>query len=278
MKIETAVIPVAGEGTRIMPLTLHQPKAMVGIADKPVIHYLIEELVNSGIRTIAIVHRPQQKSIKRYIQRLQLEFSSQKVKTNLRLVTATKTKSSIDSLLYAKKIFRNKPFLYCTGDDLLDYKIPAAKVLMNIFDRYQCPIILFRQIPKKSAKNYAPLTAGKKLERGIYKILDWADIAESTGIQSNFSGAGRFIITPKVFPYFKKAKKILSKRKEISIIDVMGLYLRDGHVANGWLFPGKYFDCGSKIGVLKANVHHGLKLPQFQAELASFVKKIIYEK
>lgn len=273
-KITKAVIPVAGSGSRLMPLTMHQPKALVGVADKTILHHLVEELANSGIKTIFIVHRPDQTAILNYVDYLKKYLLEEDVNVLLRTIIATQTKSSIDSLLYAEKFINNQPFLLCFGDDLMDHKtVIPSKAMLEIFNDIQRPVIALRKVPKAKVGFYG-ICKVKKINKDLFRINDLVEKPAFDKAPSNFAGVGRYILPSGIFNYCRLAKKLFDNKKEVSIVDVLVQYLKKGHEVYGWLFNGQYFDGGSHVGLLKAQIHYGLKHPVFGKEIKKFLGEI----
>ena len=273
-KLTKAVIPVAGSGSRLMPLTMHQPKALVGVADKTILHHLVDELANSGIKTIFIVHRPDQTAILNYVDYLKKYLQRGGVRVALRAVVATQTKSSIDSLLYAEKFIKNEPFLLCFGDDLMDHKaILPSMAMLEIFSDIQKPIIALQRVPKDMVRFYG-ICKVKKIKANLFKINGLVEKPMPNKAPSNFAGVGRYILPSGIFHYCRLVKKLLDNKKEVSIIDVLAQYLKDGHEIYGWPFQGRYFDGGSHVGLLKAQIHYGLKHPVFGKEIKRFLDEI----
>lgn len=271
-QITKAVIPVAGSGSRLMPLTMHQPKALVGVADKPILHYLIEELVQSGIQEIVIVHRPHQGAILKYIDYLEDHFAHEKINVTLRPVAAPHTKSSIDSLLYAEEALGGEPFLLCFGDDLLADDAPPSKAVIDAFAAFQQPIIGLQQVPNEHLHHYGVCQVTHE-RNDVYRITKFVDKPHPSEAPSNFAGVARYALPSTIFDYCRKAKNALDQKKEVSIVDVLTLYLQEGNEAYGSLIKGKYFDGGSHIGLLKAQMHYGLKHPIFGDELRRFLEE-----
>jgi len=272
MKVKTAVIIVAGLGTRLMPLTLHQPKAMVSVVDRPIIHYLIDELVSAGIKNFIIVHGANQESIKKYTAYLKNEPEWKKYRLNFKFTLQKELRGSANALLAAEKLVNNEPFLVYFGDDILEDRIQPAKIFMRYFSKVRTPILLLQKIPKRLSIKYA-IVKPVKISKDFYKILEIEEKPKPQNAKSNLGAMGRFLLTPDIFNAIRKSEKIFRNKKEIAVADAIQVYLQSGGRVHGWVYNGRHFDCGSKIGLIQAQIYFGLKHSQLRNEFKKISQK-----
>lgn len=273
MKVKTAILPVAGLGTRVMPLTFHQPKAMIGIVDRPMIHYVIDEIVSAGIRHIIIVHSPNQTEFKKYIDYLKNDPQWKNLKVRFDFVAQKKQIGNGDAIYAAKKYIKNGPFLVAFSDDLLADKKPPMQTLVSLFQKSRAPVIMLDLVPKKLVHRYGVVKIKKSKLKDVYQILDVVEKPKVEEAPSNFTIIGRYVLTPKLLGYIEKLYPYRDG-KEIGLADALKNYTEDGHKLYGWHFRGKRFDAGSKIGILKAQTYFGLLHKDLGPEFKEYLKTI----
>ncbi len=254
-----------------MPLTLHQPKGMVGIVDRPMIHYIIDELASNGIKKILLVTSPKQPQFKKYADYLQKDPEWKTLGVKISFAVQKKPIGSADALLKARRFLGPEPFLLYFCDDLLDDQTSPTKNFLNLFQKFQHPILILEKIPKNLIEKYGVVKA-KKITGGLYQISDIVEKPKIKEAPSNIGAMGRYLLTPEIFKYIYKAQTLMKDKKEIAVADALKLYFADGGKAYGWIFKGEHFDAGSKIGILKAQVHFGLKHPEFRQQFLRFLK------
>ncbi|MEO1923592.1 MAG: sugar phosphate nucleotidyltransferase [Nautiliaceae bacterium] len=176
--IDISVIPVAGFGTRFLPLTKSQPKEMIGIVDKPVIHYIVEEVAKSGIKTIVFVTGRYKRAIEDYFDASpELEYHLER-QGKYKLLKIVKEVSSMiepiyirqkeakglgHAILMAKRVIRNRPFAVLLGDEIIEDEKPLLRTLIDKFETYQASILSVYKVPWEKVSNYG-VVSGKVLE------------------------------------------------------------------------------------------------------------------
>lgn len=270
--VKKAVLPVAGLGTRVMPLTLHQPKGMIGIVDRPMIHYVIDEVLSAGINHIILVIGPNQSEFKKYISFLQNQDPEwQKLNIRFDFVVQEKPHGNGDAVYMAKKILKNEPFAVAFSDDLLVQKTSPLRTLINFYQKNDAPILMLETVPKKQVSRYGVVNA-KPVNKNLYQIFDVVEKPKPEQAPSNLTIIGRYVLTPEIlniigslYPY---------QGKEIGITDALKIYTQSGGKLFGWRFTGRRFDAGSKIGILKAQAYYGAHHPELGKEFKKFLKEI----
>lgn len=284
-KVKKAIIPVAGFGTRFLPATKAQPKEMLAVVDKPVIQYLVEEAVQSGIEEIIFVTGRGKRSIEDHFDHsFELEYNlvekgKQDLLKEIRKISKFAKFSYVrqpmpfgdgHAILCAKNLVgENEPFAVLFGDDLVDSKIPSLKQLMNIFEKYSDPVVALEQVPKKDVVNYGVVSSVLTEERThqIKNVVEKPDIKKAP---SNLIIIGKYILTPDIFDYLEDLGEG-SQNNEIRVSNALKLMIQKRPVY-GYEFKGKKYDCGSKLGFLKAQVEFGLKHPEVKKEFRQYLK------
>jgi len=287
LQITKAIIPVAGLGTRFLPLSLAVSKEFFPLVDKPVIQYIVEEVKNSGLKEIVFVTNPKQKGIANYFKKApELEKLLIKRKKEgplkelkdfealfegLDISYATQKDPLGDghAILQAAKQAGNAPVAVSFGDDVIDYPEPALLQLMNIYNTCKAPVIALKTVPREKVGAYGSV-AVEKIANNLYKIKKIIEKPEPGQIQSNLVVVGKYVLTPEVFGYLKKAEP--SAKGEIILGEVFGKMLQDGLPIYGYEVKGEWLECGDKAKWLKSFMYMALRDERFGKELREYVK------
>lgn len=279
-----AILPVAGMGTRFLPATKAQPKEMLPIVDKPVIQYLVEEAATSGIKEIIFVTGRGKRAIEDHFdyateleQLLGARKKNELIKAMRQIsdlaefvyVRQKTPKGDGDALLTAHHLVEGEPVAVLYGDDIVFGKVPCLKQLINVFNKYKDPVIALEEVPKKDVSKYGIVEAVEIAPRvfEIKKIVEKPSIKKAP---SRLGIVGKYIITPDVF---EELKKLNPKKGEVRLADALNNLLAKKPVY-GYKFSGIRYDCGSKIGFLKATVDYGLKHPETKKEFKKYLRKL----
>jgi len=281
--ITKAIIPCGGLGTRFLPATKAQPKEMLTVVDQPVIQYIVEETVASGIKEIILITGQAKRAIEDHFDRnFELEyFLKKRGKTkilekikqiqNLAKFIYLRQKSPLgngDAVLLAKELIDNQPCAVLFGDDIIESKVPCLKQMIEIFEKYQDPVLAVMKVPMKEIGNYGVIK-GIKIEEGVYQIKDLVEKPTPKEAPSNLAIVGRYILTP---PVFAALEKIKPNKGEYWLLDAFKLMLKNKLPVYAYEFDGKWYGCGDKLGYLKANFELGLKHPEVGKEFRKYLK------
>jgi len=291
--IRKAIIPIAGLGTRFLPLSKVFPKELWPLVDKPVIQYIVEEAVNSGIKEIIFVIRPERKEVldyfKKYLKRTPELEEVLKIQKKNHLLAELKNLEKItkkisfsyilqekplgdgDAILRAKRLVGKKPCAVLFGDDIVESKVPCLLQLTKIYEKYQKPVIALHRLPRKKLPSYG-VVGGRKIKNRLFKIEKIIEKPVSLKeTSSNLAIIGKRIITPEVFDYLEKNSPNLTG--EINLTETMAQMVKEGKEIYGWEIEGKWLECGNKLAYLKSNLYLSLKHPQFGKELKKFLRR-----
>jgi len=287
--IKKAILPVAGLGTRFLPATKAQPKEMLPLIDKPIIQYLVEEAVNSGIKDIIFVTGRGKRAIEDhfdYAPELENNLllknkkeAFQEVRkisemANFVYVRQKTPRGDGDALLSANYLINNEPFAVLFGDDIVDAKTPCLLQMINVFEKYRDCVVALDEVPLKETKHYGVVKA-IKISDDVYEIKDIVEKPDLQKSPSNLVIVGKYILIPEILEELKKAKT--SKDKELRLADALKQFLKKRPVY-GFKFKGKRYDCGSKIGYLKATVDFALKHKELKNEFKKHLKELVKNK
>ena len=283
-KIRKAVIPVAGMGTRFLPITKSVAKEMLPIVDKPTISYIVEECVNSGIEDILFITSSYKKSLEDYFDqnfeiqtrlqnnkaKLELLKSVDKIsdKVNIYFIRQGEPKGSGHAVSLAQHFIGNEPFAMLYGDDIIysDHK-PALKQLIELYEETNgANIIGVQEVKKEEVYKYGIVefeTANK-----IKTIIEKPSIEEAP---STYAGLGRYIVNPTILDILENLE--IDERGEYQFTNAMKELMKK-EPFYACRYDGKYYDTGSKLGYLIANIEYGLKNKEIQDELKEYLKNI----
>ena len=285
MKILKKIIfPVAGLGTRFLPATKAIPKEMLPIVDKPLIQYAVEEAIRSGATDMIFVIGRTKNSIidhfdsspeleneliranKKSLLKLLKDVSRSNI--NYYFVRQKSPKGVGDAINCAKRIIGDEPFGVIFPDDLIKSDLPCLKQMIDIFNKKQSSIIAIESVDKKDTDKYGIITYSEK-SRNLYKISAIDEKPSVAKAKTNLAVVGRFILTPNIFEILAKTKP--GHGKEIQLTDALDKLLKI-HDVYGHLFTGERYDCGSKIGYLKATVKYALEHQKLKKDFKKFLK------
>jgi len=240
VRVRKAVIPAAGLGTRLLPVTKSMPKEMLPIVDKPVIHYVVEEAVKAGIDDIIIITGKGKRAIEDYFDRsFELEFylkekgKEEELKqieeigemVDIYYVRQKKPLGLGDAILYAEKHVNGEPFAVLLGDDIIISENPAIKQLIEIFERFNTPVLGVEKVPWENVSRYG-IMVGKEIQKGLYGVQSLIEKPSKEEASSNIAIVGRYVLTPEVFDALKEVKP--GKGGEIQLTDALGLLIEKG--------------------------------------------------
>ena len=289
MEIKKAIIPVAGLGTRFLPLTKVLSKEFFPLVDKPIIQYIVEEIKNSGINEVVFVVGPGQKAILNYfkkspdIEKVLIkrkkenllkelhEFQEKFERISFSFVAQKSPLGDGHAILQAAKTIKDEPVAVSFGDDVVDSDEPALSQLINVFKTCSAPVVALKSLPREKIPAYGAV-AVEKIASRLYKIKKIIEKPEPSQIPSDLVIVGKYVLTPEVFQYLKKAKS--SQKGEIILAEVFDKMLNDGKIIYGYEIKGEWLECGDKLKWLKSFLYLSLKDPRFGKELHEYLKKI----
>ncbi|KAB0671582.1 UTP--glucose-1-phosphate uridylyltransferase GalU [Oryzomonas sagensis] len=282
MKVKKAVFPVAGLGTRFLPATKSSPKEMLPLIDKPLVQYVVEEAVASGIEQILFVTGRGKRAIEDHFD-ISIELESHleeqgKLATlkaireiakmlDIFYVRQKKALGLGHAILCAKDFVGNEPFAVLLGDDIIDSKRPCLRQLLDVFEERAGSVLALEQVPLENISSYGCVKADRLSER-VFKIEDMVEKPKREEAPSDMAIIGRYVLTPRIFGILEQQEP--GKGGEIQLTDAI-LKLSKEESVYGCLFEGLRHDCGDKLGFLKATVDMALKRSEFKVEFERYL-------
>ena len=285
MMIKKAVFPVAGLGTRFLPATKANPKEMMPVVDKPLIQYAAEEAIAAGIKELIFVTSSSKRAIEDHFDKnyeLESELEKRDKQEMLKIVRGVlpagvgcvyirqaEALGLGHAVLCAKDVVGDSPFAVILADDLIDGENGGCLAQMAAkYEEYQSSILGIEEVSPDETEKYGIIQADD-FKNHIGKVNAIVEKPNPKDAPSNHGVVGRYILTPKIFEMLEKTEK--GAGGEIQLTDAIAKLLKEETVM-GYLFKGKRYDCGSKMGYLQATVEYALKHPELQQEFMSYLK------
>jgi UTP--glucose-1-phosphate uridylyltransferase len=287
-RVRKAVFPAAGLGTRFLPATKAQPKEMLPLVDKPLIQYVIEEAVDSGIQNITIITGRGKNAIEDHFDvSYELESvlaqrgKSDQLKevqhiSNMIDVSYVRQKEALGlghAILRSRDVVGNEPFAVMLGDDIIDAEVPCLKQMTALFETLQCSIIATCEVPESEVSSYGVIK-GHPIDGYDGRVVRVEDVVEKPPREeapSNLAIIGRYILAPEIFEALENTKP--GRGGEIQITDAIRLLL-DTQSVYAYKFEGTRYDAGDKLGFLKATVEFALKRKDLGTDFRKYLKSL----
>ncbi|HTP64575.1 MAG TPA: UTP--glucose-1-phosphate uridylyltransferase GalU [Geobacteraceae bacterium] len=284
MQVRKAVFPVAGHGTRFLPATKSSPKEMLPLIDKPLVHYVVEEAVSSGIENILFVTGRGKRALEDFydisfeLEALLHEKGKEKECREIRDIADmvkifyVRQKQALGlghAILCAKEFVGDEPFAVLLGDDIIDGGKPCLAQLLDVYRKYRGTVLALEQVPMENISSYGCVKA-IQLSEQVYEVQDMVEKPKREEAPSDLAIIGRYILTPDIFPILEKQQP--GKGGEIQLTDALSKLLGEEAVY-GCRFEGVRHDCGDKLGFLKATVDMALKREEFCDDFKVFLRK-----
>jgi UTP--glucose-1-phosphate uridylyltransferase len=278
--IRKAVIPAAGLGTRFLPATKSMPKEMLPVIDKPIIQFVVEEAIASGIEDIIIVTGRGKRAIEDYFdtspeletyllqnERYDLlrEVKDISSLADIHYIRQKEPRGLGDAILKAEKHVRDEPFAVLLGDDIIKADTPCIRQLTNLFEMYNKPIIAVEEVAREKISRYG-IIKGREIEKSIYFVEDIIEKPSLEEAPSNIGTVGRYVFTPEIFDCIKEIAP--GKGNEIQLTDAIRILIEEE--VYGYTFEGKRYDAGDKVGYVKAIIDLALEREDLKEEIEKY--------
>jgi len=285
-KIRKAVFPVAGLGTRFLPATKASPKEMLPIVDKPLIQYAVEEAAAAGITEMIFVTGRGKQAIEDHFDKayeLEAELAAHgkvKLLTEIRgllpkgvhysYVRQSEALGLGHAVLCAKSLVGNEPFAVLLADDLIDAEVPVMRQLSALFEQHACSIVGVQNVPLAQADQYG-IIRPRQMGVHIHSIDSIVEKPKPQDAPSTLGVVGRYVFTPEIFDCLENTRP--GAGGEIQLTDAIAELLANYPVL-AYEFSGTRYDCGSKLGYLKAAVSFALKHPAIADDFSEFISSL----
>jgi len=268
--IEKAVIPAAGLGTRFLPATKAQPKEMLPVVDKPVIQYVVEEVLASGIKDILIITGRNKRAIEDHFDRgtidnrYLLEIDEMMDDVNLFYTRQRGPKGLGDAVSYAESFVGDEPFALLLGDTIT---IPeCSRELIAKYEAFEASIIAVEEAPREKISSYG-IVKGMEIEEDVLLVEDLVEKPAPESAPSNLAILGRYILTPAIFDAIEQTPP--GKGDEIQLTDALRNMEEKKYA---YIYRGKRYDIGNKADWIKSNIELFLQDERFSGELERFLQ------
>lgn len=286
MKIRKAVIPAAGFGTRMLPASKSVPKEMLPIYDKPTLHHIVKEVVDSGITDILIIISKDKGSIEDYFDvNFELEYELNKKSSeisreihelskmaNIYTIRQKKKNGLGDAIKYAESFVGDEPFAILLGDDIIyntSDELPCIKQMADIYEKKEAPVLGVQEVSWDDVDKYGIVNGVKTSDR-ITEVESLVEKPSREEATTNLAILGRYIVTPDIFPILHETKP--GKNNEIQLTDALNK-LAEKRKMIAYDFIGKRYDVGNKLGFVKATVDFALHDEKIKDELLEFLRE-----
>jgi len=287
-EVKKVILPIAGLGTRFLPLSKMIPKEIWPLVDKPIIQKLIQETKNSGIKQIVFVTSPKKSAILNYfktdlsLKKILQQRKKHEILRELEILENFDKEMSFSSVTQAKQLgdghailqaapkIKKEPVGVLFGDDIVDSETPCLEQLINIYKTCQKPVVALCRLPKEKLSAYGVVKV-EKIANRVYKIKKIIEKPAQGEEPSDLAIVGKYILTPDVFDYLKATKP--NSKGEIILAETFDKMLEGGKTIYGYEFEGRWLECGTKLEWLKTHFYFSLKDDRFKEELKSFLKE-----
>ncbi len=286
MKVRKAIIPVAGFGTRFLPATKASPKEMLPIIDKPTIQYVVEEAIASGITEIILVTNQSKRAVEDHFDDnpiLEAWLKKQGKKDLLSQVHGIGSDAnfiyirqrgkygSATPVLNARDLIGDEPFAVLFGDELILSQKPRLQQMIEVYEKYGDPVLATIIADDEGTKKYGIVDPAEEVEKGVVRVKGLVEKPGPKKAPSRLAAIGTYVLTPDIFDCLSKLKPGIGG--EVILLDAIAMLMKKRPVFAKAL-EGRYFDTGSKIGWLEANLTMALERPDMRHDARALVKKL----
>lgn len=286
MKVRKVVIPVAGFGTRFLPATKAMPKEMLPIIDKPVIQYIVEEAVASGIEEVILVTSHTKRPVEDHFDDAPILEHWLKIQGKKKALEDIKNISKLANFVYVRQkgpygnatpvlnaasVIGDEPFAVLFGDDVFDGKKPRLRQMLDVFEKYGDPVIAAIKTDDAGTEKYGIIDPGAKVAPRIYEVKGVVEKPGPKKAPSRLAGVGGYVLTPDIFDAIRKLKP--GAGGEYVTLDAIHALMKY-RAAYACEIEGDYHDTGTKIGWLKANLAFALKREDMSQETRRMIKSL----
>jgi len=284
--IRKAIIPAAGFGSRFLPATKAQPKEMLPIIDTPTIQYVIEETVQSGISQILVITGKGKQAIENHFDRsfeLEADLARKNKQKQLKEVQALSAMAEIfyirqkelnglgDAIRYARNFVDGEPFIVLLGDTIIKSKTPCVRQLIDVYSRYQKPLIGVEEVLEEKVGRYG-IVAGKQIAESVYQVSNLIEKPKPKEAPSRLAVGGRYILTSEIFGYLDRTQP--GKGGEIQLTDALRDMCQHEEIL-AFKFEGKRYDIGNKLDYLTTEVEFAVGREDLGYEFRQFLKEFV---
>lgn len=288
MKVRKVVIPAAGIGSRFLPATKVVAKELFPLIDRPLIHWVVDEAVASGLSDLILVTARGKSAIEDYFDidselenLLENRKDTQKLETIRRIsrmvkVSAVRQKEPLGlghAVLCAMDLVGDEPFAVMLPDDIMDGSPPCLSQLLSVYARTGKSVIAVQEVPEDQTHKYG-IISGREIEPGLFHLDSFVEKPAPGTAPTNYAAIGRYILTSDVFPLLLSQERGVGG--EIQLTDALNGLARE-KALQGVVFKGIRHDAGDKLGLIKASIHYALRDDELGPRLLEFISQTLSE-
>src|ERR1700676_4073484 len=286
--VKTAVFPVAGRGTRFLPVTKASPKEMLPIVDKPLIQYAVDEALSAGADTLIFITGSSKRAIEDHFDSnpeleavLQAQGKQELLDTLRGILPSWASCVYIrqpaplglgHAVLCARPVVGDAPFMVHLADDLIDAEVPCLKQMVAVQATYGGSVLGVQTVPNEDTDKYGIVSLEREIAPRVGKMSQIVEKPKPEKAASNLAVVGRYLLSPSIFEDLPKIGK--GAGGEIQLTDGIARLMQREEVF-AFEFEGKRYDCGSKLGYLQATVEYGLKHPSLGGDFAAYLRELV---
>lgn len=272
MEIKTAVIPVAGRGTRFHPVTKVVAKELLPLVDTPILHHIVLEAAKAGIQRVVLITSKGKTGLEDYFDTEQDDELLRKI--DIISVRQGTPKGLGHAVLCAKPIVGHEPFAVLLGDDVIDAEESVTGQLIRTFHAQGgAPVVGVMEVAEEEVKKYG-IVGGKAVNDRTWLLDTLVEKPAPSNAPSRLAIPGRYILTPDIFPLLENSPTGVNG--EIQLTDSLQALARQRQMF-AYRFDGRRFDAGDKLGYLEANLHYALKRPEMRERVRQLLTQTMRE-
>ncbi len=287
-KVRKAVVPVAGLGTRLLPVTKSVPKELLPIVDIPAIQVIVEECIASGIEEVVFITGRGKGGIEDHFD-YSYELESilegrgktreleaiRRISGMIRTV-AVRQKKPLGlghAILCARDVVGDEPFVVLLPDDIIAAEVPVARQMLDVYEKYGEGVVAVMEVSDEEVSRYG-IVDGEKWNPGLHRVRLLVEKPEKSVAPSNLAVIGRYVLPPAIFEYLTQVER--DDSGEIQLTDALAKLARDRALV-GYEFTGTRHDIGDRLGYLTANISYALERGELRDDLVAYMKKTLAE-
>ena len=282
--VTKAILPAAGLGTRFLPATKASPKEMLPIVDKPMIQYAVEEATACGIEDFLIITGKHKRAIEDHFdsafeleeklrrtgKKKLLEEINRLSRIDFAYIRQKKALGLGHAILCAKPFVKDEPFAVLLSDDIIPEGETLLKDMIRLYRKLRSPIIAVTRVKRSEVERYGVIDGIRESDEGLYRVRDLVEKPSPKEAPSDLAIIGRYVLTPEIFGMLEKAKP--GRSREIQLTDALRALLKKRPIY-AFLYEGKRYDAGDKLGFLMATVDLALENPELSGEFKKYILK-----
>jgi UTP--glucose-1-phosphate uridylyltransferase len=285
-RVKKVIIPVAGYGTRFLPATKAMPKEMLPVLDKPVIQYVVEEAVASGIEDVILVtstmkrpvedHFDENEILARWLKKTGKTAALKEVTRVAKLANFIYIRQkgpygNATPVLNAESLIGNEPFAVLWGDEVISGKVPRLKQLIETFNEFQDPVIAVVPVNKEQTKRYGIIDPKRKVKKGVYELSGMVEKPGPKKAPSLLASIGGYILTPDIYDEIHRMKP--GHGGEYVLLDAIKMLMNKRPIYAREI-EGEFLDTGTPLKWLRTNLKVALERPDMRSDVKKMIRQL----